>query len=86
MVAKHRPRAPIIAISPDPSTVRRLCLIWGVYPLSVDELADTDNMIDKAKETALKSGMITPGDRIVITAGVPVGVPGTTNLIKVATV
>lgn len=86
LVARYRPRAPIIAISPEPSTVRRLCLSWGVYPLLVDELADTDNMIERAKQTALDSGMIGPGDRIVITAGVPVGVPGTTNLIKVAVV
>lgn len=82
LVARYRPQAPIIAISPSLSTVRRLSLSWGVYPLLTDELANTDSMIERAKEVALNSGMIRPGDRIVITAGLPIGVPGTTNLIK----
>ncbi len=83
MVSKYRPKAPIIAVSPDERVIRKLCLVWGVRPLGVAEIQSTDEMIKQAVDTSLAEGMIKCGDLLVITAGVPVGVPGTTNLIKV---
>ena len=85
-VARYRPRVPIIAASPNEKTVRRLVLSWGVYPLQSPDLKNTDEMISKSKKIALKTGMVQKGDKIVITAGVPFGIPGTTNLLKVETV
>jgi len=86
MVARYRPRVPIIARSPKRSTVRKLALSWGVYPLQSWEIKSTDDMIQKAKNTALKTGFVHKGEKIVITAGIPFGIPGTTNLIKVEVV
>jgi len=86
MVSKYRPHAPIIAVTPNLAVFRRLLLVWGVYPLVSPESDTTDLMIDTAVETALLSNYIKSGDLVVITAGVPVGIPGTTNLIKVHTV
>jgi len=86
MVARYRPSIPIIASSPQESTVRKLTLSWGVYPIQSPDIKDTDDMIHKAKEVVLKTDFVNPKNRIVITAGIPFGIPGTTNLIKVETV
>lgn len=83
MIARYRPAQPIIAISPHPVTVARLSLIWGVVAVAVDDLLDTDDMTKKARNIAGKMGLVKTGDTVVITAGVPIGVEGTTNLIKV---
>jgi len=83
MVSRYRPRVPIIAASTEESTVRKLALTWGVYPLKSEELKNTDDMIDKSEKIALKTGLVNQGDRIVITAGIPFAIPGTTNLLKV---
>lgn len=85
MVSKYRPKAPIIAVTPDQAVLRKLALIWGVQPLLMPRVLDTDSMITAAIQASLDSGYISPGDLVVITAGVPVGVHGTTNLIKVHT-
>ncbi|MCL6473138.1 MAG: pyruvate kinase [Firmicutes bacterium] len=82
-VAKHRPSQPIIAISPNKEVVRQLQLVWGVIPMLAGPSINVDNMFDIAVEVPLKAGLIEKGDRVVITAGVLVNVPGTTNLIKV---
>ncbi len=81
LVARHRPRQPIIAVTPDQTTYRRLALSWGVTPLLVGDLLSTDDMIAKAKEAVLRAGILSPGDTLVITAGQPIGVSGGTNLI-----
>jgi pyruvate kinase len=81
-VSKYRPPVPIIAISPHLSTVRRLSLSWGVLPLLSRAYHNTDDMIDKAMERATQSGILHQGDAVVITAGIRVGVPGSTNLLK----
>ncbi len=82
-VSRYRPGAPIIAASPNPATVRRLILCWGVHPVLVEQFSTTDEMIARAKEAALSSGLARRGDMVIITAGVPVvGSSGTTNLIK----
>ncbi|RKY57899.1 MAG: pyruvate kinase [Candidatus Latescibacterota bacterium] len=82
MVAKYRPHAPIIAVTPSEEVKRRLTLFWGIYPTKIEEPPDTDTLIERAKEAALRSGLVSKGARVVIVAGVPVGVPGATNLIK----
>lgn len=83
MVSKYRPKARIIAVTPKMDVLRRLLLIWGVTPLLVAETRSTDQMIEEAIETALAGDFIKCGDLVVITAGIPVGVPGTTNMLKV---
>lgn len=83
MVAKYRPKAPIIAVTPNERVVRTLCLNWGIYPVLGEDAKTTDQMFELAVENSMKTGMIKLGDLVVITAGVPVGRSGTTNLIKV---
>lgn len=83
MVSKYRPKARVIAVTPRMDVVRKLSLVWGVMPLLVSETRSTDEMISASIETALTANYIKCGDLVVITAGVPVGVPGTTNLLKV---
>ena len=85
MVSRYRPSVPIIAASTQDSTVRKLALSWGVYPFKSDELENTDDMIEKSKKIALKTRLANSGDKIVITAGIPFRIPGTTNLLKVET-
>ncbi|OWZ84694.1 pyruvate kinase [Natranaerobius trueperi] len=86
MVAKFRPNAPIIAITPKENIVRRLVLTWGVYPVKASPTDSTDEMFQEAIRASLASNYINEGDLVVITAGIPVGVSGTTNLIRVHTV
>ncbi|MDD2422448.1 MAG: pyruvate kinase alpha/beta domain-containing protein [Heliobacteriaceae bacterium] len=83
MVSRYRPDCPVIAATPDEKVVRQLCVVWGVEPLMVGETTGTDAMMTEAVECALQAGRIDCGDLVVITAGVPVGVAGTTNLLKV---
>lgn len=82
MVSKYRPPVPVVAVTPNQRTVTRLQLTWGVQPFFGPRTRNTDDMIDSAVEIALEAEMIKEGDLVIITAGVPVGVPGTTNLIK----
>jgi pyruvate kinase len=82
-VSRLRPRQPIIALSRHLSTVRSLNLCWGVTPLLVSDWRDTDDMLERSKKIPKGLGMASTGDRIVIIAGVPISIPGTTNLIKV---
>jgi pyruvate kinase len=82
-VAKHRPSQSIIAISPNLDVVRQLALSWGVIPLKAGPSENLDNMFEIAISESEKAGLIRKGERVVITAGVQVNMPGTTNLIKV---
>mgnify|MGYP001146456061 CR=1 FL=1 len=82
-VASHRPATPIIAPTPSPSTCRQLALVWGVEPLLVDRFANTDAMIVTVIEAARSRGLIQDGDLVVITAGMPLGGAGLTNMLKV---
>jgi pyruvate kinase len=82
-ISRFRPACPILALSPRVSTVRRLCLYWGVQPKLILKPKDTDDMIDGAASSVCESGQVSPGDVVVITAGHPVWVPGTTNMIRV---
>ncbi len=83
MVSKFRPKAPIIAATTKEEMVRRLILIWGVQPVLIGDAKSTDEIFDLSVEKAIEQGYIDNGDLVVITAGVPVGVSGATNLIKV---
>ncbi len=85
-VSRLRPRQPILAMSRHVSTVRRLNLCWGVYPVLVPDWKDTDDMLMRAKGMPKELGMASTGEKVVIIAGVPISIPGTTNLIKVETV
>lgn len=83
MISRFRPSSPIIAVTSSEKTLRKLILSWGVTPLLGEKVKDTDTMIDNAITASLQSGFIERGDLVVLTAGVPVGIPGTTNLLKV---
>lgn len=83
MISKYRPKAPIVAVTAKPCVQRRLSLVWGVYPQLGLEVATTDEMLDIAVEESVNSGIVKHGDLVVITAGVPVGEAGTTNLMKI---
>jgi len=83
MVSKYRPRADIVAATPIEQVARQLNLVWGVAPLVVKETTGTDQMIEESVNSALEAGMVKEGEMVVITAGVPAGVAGTTNLLKV---
>ncbi|MFB3080894.1 MAG: pyruvate kinase [Nitrosomonadaceae bacterium] len=82
MVSSYRPDQVIIALCPDEAVVRRLNLIWGVYPFFAEGYLTAEEMIEQAKDKALTSGLVKFDDVVVITAGVPIGISGTTNLIR----
>jgi pyruvate kinase len=83
MVSKYRPKAPIIAVTPSTKVMRRLSLVWGVFPVLAITADSTDEMLEISVDAAVKAGMIKHGDLLVITAGVPVREPGTTNMMKI---
>ena len=82
MVSKFRPKQAVIATTTDERVQRRLCLSWGVYTILLRSVESTDDLINKSVSMALERGKVKEGDLVVITAGIPVGVGGTTNLIK----
>jgi len=82
-VSRFRPRALILAPTPKDTTYYTLSVVWGVTPLRIEQAKSTDEMIELTIEKAMEEGYVRHGDTVVITAGVPIGVPGTTNLIKV---
>ncbi|HHU78122.1 MAG: pyruvate kinase [Caldicoprobacterales bacterium] len=86
MISRFRPACPIIAATTSPMVQRQLNMSWGVIPFLVKEAESTDEMFDMGVEKALESGYARNGDIVVITAGVPVGISGTTNILKVQTV
>ena len=82
-VSKFRPIAPIIAATQGQQVMRKLALYWGVYPIKIERLYSTDDILEKSVNKALELGYLENGDLTIITAGVPVGVSGSTNLLKV---
>lgn len=86
MLSRSRTKVPIVALSSDPSVVRRMHLLWGVTPYLMEVADDTDDMMAKAVDVALSRNAVSVGDMVVFTAGVPVGVPGTTNLMRIETI
>ncbi len=85
-IACNRPSIPVLGLSTDWLTCRYLAVVWGVTPMQADVVPNYDTMLDVARGALLDRGYAKVGDRIVVTAGVPFEVPGTTNLIKVETV
>jgi pyruvate kinase len=83
MIARYRPTQPLLAITPEPSTVKALCLVWGVHPFLIPSYRNTDAMIRLAQKKAVASGFVKRGDLVAITAGLPLHTAGTTNLITV---
>ena len=82
-LSKYRPNRPILSCTPNERTWRQLNLSWGVIPLMSQEQSDTDALFAHAVDCAVKKGLLETGDLVVITAGVPLGISGTTNLMKV---
>jgi pyruvate kinase len=86
VVASHRPGVPILVLTDQDRTYRQLALVWGVIPCLVKHCATYEDMVKLALDAVRASGLARQGDRVVVTAGVPFDVPGTTNLMKVETV
>jgi pyruvate kinase len=82
--ARERPEAPIIALTPQESTARKLSLVWGLHCVLTEDAHDLDDVVSRAAEIAQREGFAQAGERIVVTAGVPLGTPGATNLLRVA--
>jgi pyruvate kinase len=83
LIARYRPEMKLIAVTPSETTYRRLALTWGVEPILIGPVATTDRMMEETITAAAKRGNIKTGDRVILTAGVPVNVVGNTNLIRV---
>jgi pyruvate kinase len=83
MISKFRPQCPIIATCVNKTVQRQLSLSWGVIPFLVKEVVATDDIFDVGVEKAIESGKVKNGELVVITAGIPVGISGTTNILKV---
>ena len=86
MISKYRPQMPIIGCTANENIYRHLCMSWGVLPVLCEEQSNTDALFDHAIQRAKDRGLCQDGDLVVITAGIPLGIPGTTNLLKVQTV
>ncbi|HKA81741.1 MAG TPA: pyruvate kinase [Xanthobacteraceae bacterium] len=83
-VARERPGVPIVAISPKLSTGRRLSLVWGVHCIVAEDAHDLDDMVERACRLAFKDNFAKAGQRVIIVAGVPLGTPGATNMLRIA--
>jgi pyruvate kinase len=83
LVAQFRPSCPIIALTPDPSTQRQLSISWGIKPVLVKPFSDADEIVTSARLWALDHKVACKNYKLIVTAGVPVGEPGSTNLIRV---
>lgn len=82
-VSRLRPRRPIVAITSSPHTWRQLSLAWGVRPVLIEQAGDVDALVAQGVRAAKALGVAGPGDQVVVTAGIPIGRPGTTNFLKV---
>jgi pyruvate kinase len=83
-MARERPKAPIVALSPNIGTGRRLSLVWGVHCVITEDAHDQDDMVDRANRIAFREGFAKAGERVIIVAGVPLGTPGATNMLRIA--
>jgi len=81
--ARERPEVPILCLTADVRTARRLAIAWGVHCVQSEDAANVGQMVERAVQVAKSEGMAQPGDRLVITAGVPFGTPGATNLLRI---
>jgi pyruvate kinase len=83
-VARERPQPPVIAISPNLGTARRLSLVWGVHSIVAEDARDLEDMVERACRLAFRDGFAKAGQRVIIVAGVPLGTPGATNMLRIA--
>ena len=86
MVSRFRPAATVVALLLDPQVQRQMALYWGLVPITMPRASSTDQLVDLAIQSAQESGLVKHGDLVVVTAGVPVGISGTTNMIRIAQV
>ena len=84
--ARERPGSPILSLTPHMSTARRLALVWGLHSVLTADVDHVEEMVDQACRTAVAEGFANVGDRLVIMAGMPFGVSGTTNMLRIARV
>jgi len=82
--ARERPAVPVLALSPIIETARRLSIVWGLHCVVTEDARDLDDMVNRACRIVSNEGFGNPGDRIIITAGVPLGTPGATNMLRMA--
>jgi pyruvate kinase len=82
--ARERPSKPIIVLSPNMRTIRRMSVVWGVHCVQTEDAVSLEDMVDRACVIAYQEGFARPGDRIAITAGIPLGTPGATNMLRIA--
>ena len=82
--ARERPAKPILALSPNGRTARRLSVVWGIHCVETQDAVNLEDMVDRACVIAYQQGLARPGDRIAITAGIPLGTPGATNMLRIA--
>jgi len=82
--ARERPAKPIIALSPNLRTARRLSVVWGIHCIQTEDAINLEDMVDRACVIAYREGFARPGDRVAITAGIPLGTPGATNMLRIA--
>lgn len=85
-IAKHRPPVLIVCASPHERTLKIMNLVWGVYPVRIEAAEDTDALMRIILDETLKQNLVSKGDTVIMTAGIPAGQPGSTNMIKVETV
>jgi pyruvate kinase len=83
-VARERPQVPIVAISPKLTTGRKLSIAWGIHCVVAEDARDQDDMVNRACRLAFKDGFAKAGRRVIIVAGVPLGTPGATNMLRIA--
>ena len=83
MISSFRPQCPIISCTPSKKVFHQLSISWGVVPVLGEQQSNTDDLFEHAVERAMSTGLVNHGDLVVITAGVPLGVTGTTNILKV---
>ena len=81
--ARERPEVPILGLTPNVKTARRLVLAWGVHPVETSYFEKFDNVVDNAIEVSVKEGFAIKGQQLIVTAGVPFGTPGTTNILRI---
>lgn len=82
--ARHRPRQAILALTPIIETARRLAIVWGLHCVLTEDPTDLDDMVDKATRIAFQEEFAESGQRVIISAGVPLGTPGATNMLRIA--
>ncbi|MEZ5763955.1 MAG: pyruvate kinase [Xanthobacteraceae bacterium] len=83
-VARERPKSPVVAITPRVETGRKLSLVWGVHCVVAEDAHDLDDMVNRAASIAFRDGLARAGQRVIIVAGVPLGTPGATNMLRIA--